>query len=140
MQFFGAILFYGARSELCAERPRAVSEAERPRDRIFLGEDWDMPAWFYMLRLRSTSLYSGSTRFLEKRIVDHFAGRGCRTTRVDPPIALAYTEEYPTYKEAFCREQQVKHWSRAKKEALIRGDVYELKRLAQRRKRITTPK
>ena len=99
-----------------------------------------MPAWFYMLRLRSASLYSRSTRVLDKRIVDHFAGRGCRTTRVDPPISLAYTEEYPTYKEAFRREQQVQRWSRAKKEALIRGDVYELKRLAQRRKRITTPK
>jgi len=33
------------------------------------------------------------------------------------------------------RERQVKKWSRGKKEALIRGDIGELKRLAKRRKR-----
>ena len=94
-----------------------------------------MSAWFYILRLQSNSLYCGSTRFLNKRIQDHFAGRGCRTTKIDPPISLAYSEEYHTYKEAFHREQQVKRWSRAKKNALISGDINELKRLAKRRKR-----
>ena len=94
-----------------------------------------MSAWFYILRLRSSSLYTGSTRSLEKRVLDHFAGRACRTTKIDPPAALAYSEEYPNYKEAFRREQQVKRWSRAKKEALINGDRIELKRLAKCRKK-----
>jgi putative endonuclease len=94
-----------------------------------------MSAWFYILSLRSSSLFCGSTRFLDKRIKDHFASKGCRTTKIDTPISLAYSEEYPTYKEAFHREQQVKRWSRAKKEALIRGDIDELKQLAKRRKR-----
>ena len=92
-----------------------------------------MPAWFYILRLQSTHLYCGSTRSLDKRIKDHFAGRACRTTKIDPPIALVYSEEFPSYKEAFRREHQVKHWSRAKKEALISGDLHKLKRLAERK-------
>jgi putative endonuclease len=91
------------------------------------------PAWFYILRLQSTNLYSGSTRSLEKRIQDHFAGKGCHTTRIDRPIALVYSEEHPTYKEAYRREQQVKRWTRAKKEALIAGDLDQLKKLAKRR-------
>jgi putative endonuclease len=94
-----------------------------------------MSAWFYILHLRSSHLYCGSTRSVEKRINDHFAGRACRTRKIDPPISLVYTEEYPTYKEAFRREQQVKRWSRAKKNALISGDFNELKRLAKRRKK-----
>ncbi len=95
-----------------------------------------MPAWFYILRLESSLLYSGSTRSLEKRIDDHFAGKGCRTTKTDPPVTLAYSEEYATYKEAFHREQQVKRWSRAKKEALIKGDMMELKQLSKCRQMI----
>jgi putative endonuclease len=93
-----------------------------------------MPSWFYILRLQSTHLYCGSTRSLEMRIKAHFSGRACRTTKIDPPIALVYSEQYPSYKEAFRREHQVKHWSRAKKEALILGDMTKLKKLAKRRK------
>jgi predicted GIY-YIG superfamily endonuclease len=93
-----------------------------------------MPAWFYILRLQSKHVYCGSTRSLEKRTKEHLAGRACRTTKVDRPIALVHSEEYPTYKEAFRREQQVKRWSRAKKEALISGDLDELKKLAKRKR------
>ena len=93
-----------------------------------------MSTWFYILRLHSSHLYAGSTRSLEKRIKDHFAGRACRTTKIDPPIALIHSEEFASYKEAFRREHQVKHWSRAKKEALISGDLQELKKLARRKR------
>jgi putative endonuclease len=94
-----------------------------------------MPAWFYILRLRSQHLYSGSTRSLEKRIKEHFDGKGGRTTNIDRPVAFVYSEEHPTYKNAFRREQQVKRWSRAKKEALIAGKLDQLKRLAKKKTR-----
>ncbi len=51
---------------------------------------------------------------------------------IDPPVKVEYEEEFPTYKVAFRREQQVKGWTRAKKLALIRGNLVELKRLAVR--------
>lgn len=92
-----------------------------------------MSAWFYILRLTSTGLYCGSTRNREQRYKDHFAGRGCRTTHLDLPTKIEYEEEYHTYKEAFKREQQIKRWSRAKKEALINNDFNTLKNLARRR-------
>ncbi len=93
-----------------------------------------MSAWFYILRLQSTRIYCGSIRVLDKRIKDHFADRACRTTRVDHAVALVYSEEYPTYKEALRREYQVKRWSRAKKEALIAGNLTELRKLAKRKR------
>ena len=90
-----------------------------------------MPPWFYILSLKSGNLYVGSTTDLEKRYEDHCCGRACRTTTLDPPIALVYSEEYETFSEARQREAQVKRWSRAKKEALISGNLATLQNLAK---------
>jgi putative endonuclease len=93
-----------------------------------------MPAWFYMLRLRSTRLYCGSTTNRDHRYKEHFSGQGSRTTKIDLPIAVAYAEEFNTFKEAYRREQQVKRWSRSKKEARISGDTERLKVLSKRKR------
>jgi putative endonuclease len=81
--------------------------------------------------LKSKNLYIGSTTDLEKRYEDHCCGRACRTTVLDPPIVLVYSEEYETFSEARRREAQVKRWSRAKKEALVSGDLTTLQKLAK---------
>ncbi|MGH7181855.1 MAG: GIY-YIG nuclease family protein [Nitrospiraceae bacterium] len=90
-----------------------------------------MPAWVYILRLRSGSLYLGATSDLDLRYKDHIAGRGSRTTLLDPPSALVYSEEFKTFSEARRREAQLKHWSRAKKETLVSGDIATLQALAR---------
>jgi len=92
-----------------------------------------MPAWIYILKLRSNGLYIGCTRNRERRCKEHFSRTGCRTTIIDPPIAVVYEEEFNTYREASIHERQIKRWSRAKKEALIRGDMKTLHHLARRR-------
>ncbi|MCX5803192.1 MAG: GIY-YIG nuclease family protein [Proteobacteria bacterium] len=38
-----------------------------------------MPAWFYILRLRSSSLYIGTTTNLEKRYKEHNSRVVCRS-------------------------------------------------------------
>lgn len=91
---------------------------------------FSMPAWFYILRLKSGVLYPGATTNLKQRWTDHQTGRACRTTRYDPPMALVYFEEHPTFIEVRRREAQVKRWSKVKKEALIAGDKKRLRRLA----------
>jgi predicted GIY-YIG superfamily endonuclease len=91
-----------------------------------------MPAWFYLLRLRSGTLYPGCTTDLKQRYSDHLSGRACRTTRLNPPIALVYFEECASFIEARRREAQIKGWTSAKKEALISGDLQKLKSLAKR--------
>jgi len=92
-----------------------------------------MPAWVYILRLQSGGLYVGSTVDLKRRIQDHFRGQGCRTTRLDRPSELVCQERYDTIEQAERREYQIKHWKRAKKEALIRRDMRALRTLAKRR-------
>ena len=90
-----------------------------------------MPAWFYILRLKSGKLYIGATTDLSARYQDHQSGRTCQTTRVDPPVALVHSEEFDSFPEARKREAQVKRWSRAKKEALVSGDVIKLRALSK---------
>ncbi len=92
-----------------------------------------MTAFLYILRLRSGQLYIGSTTDLDRRWQEHLAGEACRTTRLDTPTALLRAEEFATFAEARRREAQVKRWSRAKKEALIAGDVESLRQLAKSR-------
>jgi len=89
-----------------------------------------MPAWFYMLRLKSGRLYPGATTDLTNRWHRHLEGRACRTTQLDPPVAMVYRELFETFSGARQREAQVKRWSGKKKEALIRGDQRALRRLA----------
>ena len=94
-----------------------------------------MPAWFYILRLRSGRLYLGATCSLDDRWERHLAGRGCQTTKIDPPVQLVYSEQCPDFSGARHREVQVKRWTRAKKESLIAGDLGQLHLLAKRRKK-----
>jgi putative endonuclease len=46
---------------------------------------------------------------------------------------LVWFEHFDRITDAIAIERKIKGWSRAKKEALIRGDWGEIKQLAQRR-------
>jgi LAO/AO transport system kinase len=60
----------------------------------------------------------------------HYAGEiGYTSTR--KPVELVWQGEFETREGAIAFEQQIKGWSRAKKEALIRGDWDEIKQLAR---------
>ena len=85
--------------------------------------------YFYILRCADGSLYVGQAASLDGRVRVHNAGRGPVFTRARRPVVLVYSEPYDTRAAAMNREHQVKRWSRAKKEALVRGDIAALKRL-----------
>lgn len=87
----------------------------------------------YFLRQHSGMLYIGTTTDLLQRMQDHASGRACQTTQSDPPVSLLGIELYPTFCDARRREAQLKRWSRAKKEALVRGDFSRLRLLAASR-------
>ena len=94
-----------------------------------------MPAWLYILRLKSGQLYAGSTTDLDRRIEEHYSGHACRTTKLDPPVGLVYSEGWATFADARRREAQIKRWSRSKKEALASGDLIKLRDISKNRKR-----
>ena len=94
-----------------------------------------MEAWTYILRLKSGQLYVGATTDLKHRYHDHLNGHGCRTTKLDPPVKVVYSESFPTFSEARKREAQIKRWTRAKKEALVAGDMNKLQQLSKSRQK-----
>ncbi|WP_282087086.1 GIY-YIG nuclease family protein [Aquimarina algiphila] len=90
-----------------------------------------MTGYMYILECSDGSYYTGSTKYLEKRIAQHQNGEGANHTKKRLPIILLYYEKYDRIDTAFYREKQVQGWSRAKKEALIRGDLEELHDLSE---------
>lgn len=91
-----------------------------------------MAFWTYILRCADSSYYTGHTDNLEKRIAEHHSGAitSCYTyTR--RPLELVFTQDFKTREEALASEQQIKGWSRKKKEAMMRGDWAEVSRLAK---------
>jgi predicted GIY-YIG superfamily endonuclease len=85
--------------------------------------------WVYILRCDDGSLYVGETADLEDRLRRHHDGCACHYTASRRPITLVYSEAYETSEAAFRRERQLKRWTRAKKHALISGNLTLLKRL-----------
>jgi len=84
----------------------------------------------YNLRCADGSYYVGHTDDLETRIAAHQRGDIDGYTRTRRPVRLVFSEQVPSRLEALERERQVKGWSRAKKEALIKGNWKRLSRLA----------
>ena len=94
-----------------------------------------MAFWVYILQCADGSYYIGHSDNLEDRLLQHQSGALGGYTKNRRPVRLAYAQEFPTRDDAFAAEQQLKGWSRKKKEALIRGDWDELRRLARGRQR-----
>jgi putative endonuclease len=94
-----------------------------------------MGAFVYMLRCSDDSYYVGSATGddLAKRIAEHESGAYPGYTFTRRPVTLVWSEHFDRIIDAIAAERQLKGWSRAKKEALIRGDWTTISHLAKRR-------
>lgn len=85
--------------------------------------------WFvYILRCADNSLYVGETNDVTRRLDKHNEG-GSIYTADRRPVSVVYSEQHETRNTCLRRERQLKRWTRAKKEALIAGDVNRLRKL-----------
>jgi putative endonuclease len=92
--------------------------------------------WVYILQCADGSYYTGMSRGqeLDQRISEHamkLSPGAYTASRL--PVKLVYSEYFDLVADAIFAEGKIKGWSRAKKEALIRGDWAEVQRLARRR-------
>ena len=86
--------------------------------------------WYvYILRCADGALYVGETNDVGRRVRKHNEGSASRFTAGRRPVTLVYSERCSSRETALARERQLKRWTRAKKEALIAGDLTRLKRL-----------
>ncbi|WP_372964395.1 GIY-YIG nuclease family protein [Marinobacter sp.] len=79
----------------------------------------------YLVRTSSGSLYTGITTDVARRFSEHQAGapKGARSLRGKGPLTLEYQKLAGDRSRASKLEWQVKRWSRARKEALLRGEI-----------------
>jgi putative endonuclease len=91
-------------------------------------------AWLYILRCSDGSYYVGTTRgSLESRIAQHNAGAFEGYTASRRPVELIFSQWFDRITDAIESERKLKKWSRAKKEAFVRGDFESLQQLAKRK-------
>jgi type I restriction enzyme R subunit len=119
----GSATGLGAGSGHAASELAELPEVAEPNERA--------GGYMYILGCGDDSFYTGSTRDLHLRLDQHRSGEGAQHTRARPPVKLLYYESFDRIGDAFAREKQVQGWSRAKKIALIRGDISKLKQLAR---------
>lgn len=91
--------------------------------------------YVYMLRCADGSFYIGSAcgEDTSKRVDEHNAGAHQGYTFSRRPVVLVWSEHFDRITDGIAAERQLKGWSRAKKEALIRSDWNSLSQFARRR-------
>ena len=87
--------------------------------------------YVYILRTSSNRLYIGHSNNLDRRELEHKQfHHGAKFIKdSDSEFKVVYFEQFQNRAEAMKREKQLKGWTRAKKEALIGGDLGLLKKL-----------
>jgi len=99
-----------------------------------------MGVYVYIVKCRDGRYYTGTTRgTLERRIAEHNDGTFGRFTSGRRPVELIYSEYFGQITDAIEAERRLKGWSRAKKEALIAGELDRLPGLSKNRQRQPHP-
>lgn len=85
----------------------------------------------YILRFSNNILYIGQTNDLDSRLKSHLnkTTKAAKFAKDNGKFELVHREDYDSRLESMRREKQLKRWTRAKKEALISGDLNLLKKL-----------
>ena len=92
--------------------------------------------WIYIVRCADGSYYTGSYRGpdIYTRVGEHATRKYANAyTAKRLPVELVWAAPYESIDQAIAFEGQIKGWSRAKKEALIRGDYEALPALSRSR-------
>lgn len=81
--------------------------------------------YFYILRCKDNSLYSGQTNDLEKRVKEHESNdtKSAKYTRTRRPVKLVYFESFSSRVESMRREREVKSWKKKRKEKMVKDFI-----------------
>lgn len=93
-----------------------------------------MGYWVYLARCGDSTIYTGATTDLKRRICEHNKStkKGARYTTSRKPVTLAQAWEVLTWSDALRLESAIKNCKRIKKEKLIKN-TEEIKNLAKLR-------
>jgi putative endonuclease len=75
--------------------------------------------WFlYIVKCSDTTLYTGTTNNIAKRITAHNSGMGAKYTQGRGPVTLVHLEEFPDRSRACQREAVIKKLPKLEKQQL----------------------
>ena len=77
----------------------------------------------YILECADTTLYTGITNDLDKRLASHDRGTGAKYTRGRGPHKVVYTEWHRTKGRALKREAEIKSLNRTQKLELAAKNI-----------------
>ena len=80
----------------------------------------------YMVKCNDSSIYTGVSNNLKRRLVTHAKGNGSKYVRARLPFKLVYTEECISRSKAIKREIEIKKLDKKNKEFLVK--LYNKKR------------
>ena len=75
----------------------------------------------YMLKCNDSSIYTGISNNLNRRLVTHANGNGSKYVRARLPFKLIYTEERLSRSKAIKREIEIKKLDKKNKELLVKS-------------------
>jgi len=90
-----------------------------------------MVYYVYLLEMKDKRIYTGYTDNLLRREKEHKNGKGAKVTATYGTEKILHVEKHSSRAKALRREKQIKRWTRAKKLALISGNIKELKNLSR---------
>lgn len=85
---------------------------------------FDYQWWVYIVLCCDSTLYTGITTDLSRRIDQHNSGKGAKYTSGRSPVRLLWSKQFVSEGEARQFEARVKKWGKLKKHALIQGKIY----------------
>jgi putative endonuclease len=88
--------------------------------------------YVYILECADSTFYTGVTNNVGRRFIEHISGlHEDSYTFKRRPLKLVFCREFYSPMKAILYEKQLKRWSKAKKEALIKNDIPSLHLLAE---------
>ena len=75
----------------------------------------------YILQCKDSSLYTGITTDVQRRLQEHKVGKGAKYTRAKGVEKIVYQEKCGTRSEALKREIEIKKLTKVKKLELIKN-------------------
>jgi len=92
-----------------------------------------MRRWLILRWLDEESWTPFCTTSIRERFEIYIKTTPAPTAGAALPVELVYGEEYDRVVDAYAREKQIQNWGRAKREALINGEVEALPPLAKKK-------
>ena len=88
--------------------------------------------YVYILKCNDNSLYVGITSDIERRVMEHNAGKYPEAyTDSRRPVSLAFYQDFTEPNQAIEFEKKIKKWSREKKQCLIDENYEKLQDLSE---------